>query len=275
MERQRKVWRSLLWGLLLLLIGSRSVSAADVSTIHVPLQLLDSRHLAIQARINGKGPFRMILDTGSPVTLLSGNAAQQCGLMTPQAVKQPTIMGMYGLGAVHTLQVGDIQVKDFDVMIMNHPIVELLAEVEGRIDGILGLTFFSHYRTTIDYANKMVSFTPVSYQPPNVIASVISRMMAGDKNERVIAPASLWGLAVDKPDSAAGVRITRVFAQSAAESAGLKAGDRLLTLDGRWTDSVADCFEAASFVRPGQTVMVKLLRDGKQIELPISPRTGL
>jgi S1-C subfamily serine protease len=55
----------------------------------------------------------------------------------------------------------------------------------------------------------------------------------------------------------------------------VKAGDRLLTLDGRWTDSVADCYTAAGFVKAGTAVTVVVKRGGKEKELTVKPAAGL
>jgi S1-C subfamily serine protease len=93
----------------------------------------------------------------------------------------------------------------------------------------------------------------------------------------VLAPAGQWGFSVSKDagDEAAGVTVKDVLPGSAAAQAGLKMGDRLLTLGGRWTDSVADCYLAASFVRPGSTARLILLREGKEIELTVKAAEGL
>ena len=58
-------------------------------------------------------------------------------------------------------------------------------------------------------------------------------------------------------------------------AAGLKAGDRLLTLDGRWTDTLADLYTAAGYVKPGATVPVVVKRDGKEMTLKVKPAAGL
>ena len=60
-----------------------------------------------------------------------------------------------------------------------------------------------------------------------------------------------------------------------SDAAGFKAGDRLLTLDGRWTDSVADCYFAASRLQPGARVAAEVLRDGKKQTLKIEVLSGL
>ena len=51
--------------------------------------------------------------------------------------------------------------------------------------------------------------------------------------------------------------------------------DRLLTLDRRWTDSVADCYYAASRVRPGETASATVRRAGKELTLKIKANAGL
>jgi membrane-associated protease RseP (regulator of RpoE activity) len=237
------------------------------------LEILPSGHIAVQVMVNGKGPFRMVLDTGSPVTFLNGRAAQKSGLIGAAEVKQQVLMGMRGQFVLKSLQIGGLKAKDVGVLVMDHPTVEMLSEFEGPLDGILGFSFFARYRTIIDYADKWVSFEPVSYLPADIITAVTGRLMGGPER-RVVAPSGLWGLVVDKPDAASGVRITQVFPQSAAEAAGLKVGDRLLTLDSRWTDTLIDCYEAASLAPAGQEIMVRVLRDGKELEVPVRPHVG-
>jgi S1-C subfamily serine protease len=79
----------------------------------------------------------------------------------------------------------------------------------------------------------------------------------------------------DSTDNASGVVVKEVFKGSAADSAGIRAGDRILTIDGRWTDSVVELFETAAMMKPGQAVPVKLLRDGKEMKVNLTPSKGL
>jgi S1-C subfamily serine protease len=87
----------------------------------------------------------------------------------------------------------------------------------------------------------------------------------------------MWGFTVDDKDAkdeAAGVTVKDVLAESPAAAGGLKPGDRLLTLDGRWTDSVGDTFSAASTVKPGRPVILTVTRDGKEVKLSVKPAKG-
>src|SRR3954462_10396498 len=53
--------------------------------VKVPFEMLQkgrlmSGHLAVQAKVNGKGPYRLIFDTGAPVILLSARVGKEAGL---------------------------------------------------------------------------------------------------------------------------------------------------------------------------------------------------
>jgi hypothetical protein len=49
---------------------------ATVPPVKVPFEMLTkgrliSGHLAVQVKVNGKGPYRLVFDTGAPMVLLS------------------------------------------------------------------------------------------------------------------------------------------------------------------------------------------------------------
>ncbi len=176
------------------------------------------------------------------------------------------------------------------MIILDHPVLKALGEVLGRrLDGIVGYTFFARYRTTIDYQAHTIGFEPVEFEVKNLIRELPERI-AGPKVARrvVLAPAGLWGLSVAEAEPAPGheadagldtrgVVVRDVLAGSPAEAAGLKPGDILTTLDGRWTTSVADTYAAASAASAGsdRDVPVVLLRDGRELTLSVRPRPGI
>jgi predicted metalloprotease with PDZ domain len=178
------------------------------------------------------------------------------------------------------LEAGDLKAENLSVMVVDHPTVTAISDVVGPIDGIIGFTFFARYKMSIDYQKKEMTFTPNDFTPPDTMQAMMKLMLnpKGDRDKpRVLAPGGLFGFRVEKEaaDEDAGILVKEVLADSAAAKAGLKAGDRLLTLDGRWTDTVGDCYYAASRVRPGTTVAAKVLRDGKETTLKIKANAGL
>jgi S1-C subfamily serine protease len=133
---------------------------------------------------------------------------------------------------------------------------------------------------TIDYQKKVMTFVPNDFRPPDTMQAIMKMMLASKaerEKPRVLAPGALFGFQVEKEtsDTADGVNVKEVLPETPAAAAGLKAGDRLLTLGGRWTDTVNDCYLAASFARPGSAVAATVLRDGKQTTLKIKAQSGL
>ena len=74
--------------------------------------------------------------------------------------------------------------------------------------------------------------------------------------------------------SAPGVPVTSVSPGSPADAAGLKVGDVLTSLDGRWTTSPTDAHSAAEGVEIGKSARVVVLRDGKEQVLTVRPADG-
>ncbi|AVP97892.1 heat-shock protein [Ahniella affigens] len=66
----------------------------------------------------------------------------------------------------------------------------------------------------------------------------------------------------------AGVVLTRVLANSPAEVAGLKVGDVITALNGKAIGSVQELINAEALLPVGQRVIVKIVRDGKPLDVP-------
>jgi S1-C subfamily serine protease len=123
-----------------------------------------------------------------------------------------------------------------------------------------------------------MTFVPTNFQPVDMMDNLMKILMSsqGKTAPKIVAPGGLLGFKVhkDADDQEAGVDVKEVLPNSPAAKAGLKEGDRLLTLDDRWTDSVADCFIAASRLLPGTPARAVILRAGKEKELKIEPIPG-
>ncbi len=66
-----------------------------------------------------------------------------------------------------------------------------------------------------------------------------------------------------------GVLVTNVFEDSPADKAGVEAGDIIVEVDGKRTNSTAQLRSAIGIKQIGDKVRLKLLRDGKDVELSI------
>ncbi|MGH9676372.1 MAG: aspartyl protease family protein, partial [Candidatus Acidiferrum sp.] len=245
--------------------------AAVGKSVTVPFELLKTGHMAVQVKVNGKGPYRLIFDTGAPITLLNNKIAKEAGLLKNVAKPLFTFFGSMGEVKVGSLQVGDQKATDVPAIVMDHPTVEAISRAFGPIDGIVGFPFFARFKMTLDYQAKTLTFIPNGFKPPDVMkammTAVMTGAMGGQEGPRVLSPAAQWGMLVAKESDGdkAGISVTSVLPGSPAAKAGMQAGDRLLTLDGRWTDTLADLYTAAGYVKADTTVAVVVKRGDKEI----------
>jgi S1-C subfamily serine protease len=82
-------------------------------------------------------------------------------------------------------------------------------------------------------------------------------------------PDARFGFVSDVTDIKDGVLVTEVTADSAAAKAGLKKGDRLVALAGESILDAATYFTMLRSFQPGETVLLTVSRDGKELELPV------
>ena len=124
-----------------------------------------------------------------------------------------------------------------------------------------------------------MTFEPVDYEVRDLLKELPERMM-GPKvaRERVLVPSGVWGIrpgrADRRPRCARRARRPRSMTARRPQRGGLKPGDVITTLDGRWTASIADVFAAAADAEPGRAADVVILRDGKETTLSITPAEG-
>lgn len=242
----------------------------------VKFEMLPSNHMVVQTKVNGKGPYRLVFDLGAPITLLGNKTAVDSGAVPKDAPKS-LLFAMRGEGKAETIEAGELTAKDLPVVVMDHPLLKALGDLHRKpLHGILGYTFFARYRTSIDYQKKEMTFTPVEFEVRDLMKDLPDRMM-GRKVARttVLAPRGLWGLKLDEPSDGRGVRIESVGEGSPAEAAGLKSGDVVTSIDGRWTVSVPDVYAAAATVEPGRSVSVVVERDGEERTVTVTPREGI
>ena len=249
-------------------------------TVIVPMTRLPSGHFLVKVKLNGQGPYQLVFDTGAPLMLLNSKIAKAGGVT--KGGGGFSLFGGMNPEIIQSLEVGSAKTAKVPAMVMDHPTVAAISEAfeseYGKIEGIVGFPFFAKFSTTVDYQKGELRLVPNGYKPGDFIKDLTTRLssMSGPQPTPVLAPAAAWGLNVAKKsaDDAAGVDVTVVLAGSPADKAGVKVGDRLLTLDGRWTDSLSDTFRATGFVKPGRAAVLELARDGKPVKVSVTPVVG-
>src|SRR5579872_3807889 len=194
-------------------------------TFTVPFELLKSRHIALEVKINGKGPYRLIFDTGAPTNLVNTKLAKDSGLMKKDE-KGGGLFSMPGAKTIDTFEIGDIKLEKMPVMVMDHPTVAAISNALGPIDGLIGFPFFARYKTTIDYQKKEFTFEPCDFVPKDAMQAMMNKLMGsqGKQEPAIVAPAALWGFEVEKAekDEDPGVTVKEVTSAGPAALGGLK-----------------------------------------------------
>ncbi|MBV9125478.1 MAG: PDZ domain-containing protein [Planctomycetes bacterium] len=242
---------------------------AAVKTYQVPYRLTATQHVLVRAKINGKGPFNFILDTGAPALFVGTAVAHKVGVEPDKngwgTIDRFEIEG----GVVGTKVKGRIE-DPFQLEGMNG-----LGLAGAHLDGIIGYYFLAHYRLEFDFTKDKMAWTPLNYNPPppaglggqgggpaelDALGMVMKLLgvFLGKGAIPEVQPRGFLGL--ELADENQVVEVTAVLPGSPADRAGLKAGDRIQKFQGQSVHSSSQVQRLAARLTTGQMVKVILTR---------------
>lgn len=103
--------------------------------------------------INGKGPFRMVLDTGASHAGVIARVAQALGASLDQS--EPVLLrGVTGSAEVPTIRVDSVAVGD---LVLKPAVLPIVIDALGGADGILGTQGFEDKRILIDFRHDLIT----------------------------------------------------------------------------------------------------------------------
>jgi aspartyl protease/PDZ domain-containing protein len=132
--------------------------AGGRTTTTIPFDLINN-HLYVNVRLDGKGPFRFIFDTGGQNVMTPDVAATLgsgvTGSLQMSGAGAETVST--GFAWVPTLSIGTATLRHQSFAVL--PIGKIMQAVEGeRIDGIVGVEIARRFITTIDYPARTMTF---------------------------------------------------------------------------------------------------------------------
>ncbi len=111
-------------------------------SFRVPYKMTGTNHFLVRIRLNGKGPFNFLVDTGAPALFVSTHAAKAVGLVPPKDDFW-TVVDRLDFEGGPTLRGMKARVEDpFQLIGMN-----ALGLPGHSIDGILGFTMLARTRS--------------------------------------------------------------------------------------------------------------------------------
>jgi predicted aspartyl protease len=127
-----------------------------------------------EVMLNGRGPFKFVVDTGSNTSVLSTRVARSLELTPmPDAV----VHGVTGTMIARFARISRIETGRS--VSLNLPVAILDAPAFESLDGILGMDMFKDRRIKFNFARKTVEFESSRGRPPRLPVRVSVRLRQG------------------------------------------------------------------------------------------------
>src|SRR5262245_56155701 len=145
----------------------KSAKPADpvpAKSLAIPYKLTDTSHVMVRVKINGKGPYNFIIDTGAPIMLLATPIGKRLGLENDKK----------GFATID-----EVEIEGGLIMDKVRCRIETPFQLEGmngmglagaELHGILGYTILAKHRMTIDLTKDKMEWTPLAWEPPPPVA---------------------------------------------------------------------------------------------------------
>jgi hypothetical protein len=242
----------------------------DTGRFEVPYRLTVPKHIMVRAKINGKGPFNFILDTGAPALFIATSVGEKIGL-------KPDRNGWDTL---------DFEIEGGVVLKKAKARIETPFQLEGmngmglagaELHGMIGYNILAKYRMEIDFTKDKMVWTPIDWEPKapmglggkgggagglEMVGSIMK--MLGGMMGRKATPDTVYRgfLGIELQDAGEEkILVGSVLADGPAGKSGLEKGDRVIKFQGRTVLNVEDVQRFAKNVRPGQEVKVTIERN--------------
>jgi hypothetical protein len=246
----------------------------------VPYRLTKPKHILVRAKINGKGPYNFILDTGAPTLFVAVPVARKLGIKPDK-----NDWGTFDRFEIE----GGVVLSKIKGRIETPPQIEGmnglgLAGVE--LHGMIGYSVLARYRMEIDFTSDKMVWTPLDYKP-KVAASLgargrgaggidllggILKSVGALLGTQASPPVRLRGfVGIELKDDDENPIVQAVLANGPAGKAGIKVGDRITHIQGR---TVLDSDDVQRFVRrlqPSEALKLTIKRgtEKKDISIPL------
>lgn len=192
----------------------------------------------VPVTVDGKGPFRLVLDTGAQRSAVTNETAQKLGI--PQHLSRPVMLhGATGSAVTPTIPVQSIHVGDLWLAPAALPVV---ADVFGGAEGLLGTDGMQDRRIFIDFRNDLISITRSQNRAAALGFSTVRFLP--DPKHLLVVPAHVGNVAVRAIfDTGAQATVGNLALQSALrrqlkeEFAG---SDRIQGATGDWQNGVGN-----------------------------------
>jgi hypothetical protein len=265
--------------------GARAVDKAPPISYEVPYSLTVPKHVVVRAKINGKGPFNFILDTGAPAMFIAVPVGKKVGLKA-DVNKWATVDRFEIEGGVVLSKARARIETPFQLEGMNG-----LGLAGVEVHGLIGYNVLARYRMTIDFTRDKMTWAPLNYKPVapaglggkgggqgsiEALGGIMKMLGAfmGQRAEPIVVLRGFLGVTLADGDEHPVVK--SVLPKGPAGLAGVKVGDKVTRIAGRGVYNTADVNKMVGReVRPGQMFKLTVIRGSETKELKVRLGEGL
>jgi hypothetical protein len=258
--------------------------ARQAATFEVPYKFTAANHIVVRAKINGKGPFNFILDTGAPALFVAVPVGKKARVKADD--KGWADLDRFELEGGLVIKKARARVETpFQLEGMNG-----LGLAGMEVHGLLGYDVLAKYRMTFDFTTDKLIFTELDYKPRQPVSlegkgggadslQSMGKAMAalGKMLDRKATPdvklSGFCGLTVAEGD--AGPVVVAVLEKGPAGEAGLKKGDHITRVNDDEVKNVAALLAVTTRTPARSRLKLAVKRDGKSLDVTLETKEGI
>ena len=258
------------------------VEKAKPERFEIPYRLTDANHLMVRVKINGKGPFHFIVDTGAPAVFMGKDVAKKAKAEAGE--KEWAKFDSFELEG--GLKIEKVRGRAEDLVQFEGMNKMGLAGME--IHGVIGYEVLARFRIEYDLTTDKLVFEKLAFDPLPLVPldkkgaqdiqtmGPLVKMMAallGITPNYDLVPRGFTGIEYEEKNEK--VTIKAVLPGSPAANAGLKAGDVITSVKTDTVKTGKDLHTALAKAGVGTKWRFYITRGDKEEEIVVELGKGL
>ncbi len=249
----------------------------------VPYKLTEVKHVLIRAKINGKGPFNFILDTGAPSLFVSTKTCKKLGIEPDD--KGWGTFDRFDIEGGLSIPKAKGRIDDpFQLEGMNS-----LGLAGAELHGVIGYNMLARYKLEFDFTKDKMTWTELDFKPKapeglggkassadmDAMASLVkvATMFLGKSKQP--EPVGRGFLGLELVDDKDAIVVKSVLAEAPAAKAGLKAGDVVVNVKEKGIKKSDDLRKVTADMKAGDSIKLSIKRAGETKDITITAGEGL
>lgn len=289
LKSQAAIWTVILFlGLVLTARADdkTAVTSAKIGeTLAIPYRLSDVKHVVVRIKINNKGPFNFIVDTGAPAVYLGNEVAKKLGLETKEEGYWQVFDSMEVEGGLKVIKLRARVEEPFQLKGINK-----MNAAGMPYHGVLGYSVLSQFQIEYDFTQPHMKWTRLDWTPPppvgmgSLSAGATSNMKAmvglsmfatslmPKKSDPQIIYRGMIGIELEPIDGK--VIIARVLPNTPASRAELKVDDQIVSCNGKPVQSLSDLQKLVSSIAIDQELTFEIVRGSDKLTVKLTAARG-